>query len=76
MNGVKLSTSKEGEIDVEFSREFIKGVSKEIADKVAEEVYYEGLFLKYLPEIKAVEEGKIKVKRGKEAIRFLENLQK
>jgi len=56
-------TSEKGVINVKFSKGFIKKLSKEIANKIAKELYFEILFLRFLPEIKAVEEGKIKAKR-------------
>lgn len=73
---VVLTSSGKGIINVKFSKEFVRNISKEIASKIAEEIYYESLFFRFLPEIKAVEEKRIKAKRGKEAIKFLENISK
>ncbi|RLG15170.1 hypothetical protein DRN69_03505 [Candidatus Pacearchaeota archaeon] len=71
-----MLTSRKGEIGVRFSKEFVRNISKEIASKIAEELFYEGLFFRFLPEIKGIEEEKIKAKRGKEAIEFLEKMSK
>jgi len=77
MEDVTLSKGKGGIIEINFSEEFIKGMSKNMAKKIAEEFYYESLLLKHLPEIKAIEEGKIKAKCDDELIDFLEaNLKK
>jgi len=71
-----LTSSGKGTINVKFSKEFVRNISKEIARKIAEEIYYESLFLRYLPEIKAVEEKRIKAKRREGAIKFLESISK
>ena len=69
-----MLTSIKGKLGVRFSKEFVRNVSKEIASKIAEELFYETLFFRFLPEIKGVEEGKIKAKKGREAIEFLEKV--
>ena len=69
-----MLTSINGKIGIKFSKEFVRNISKEIANKIAEELFYETLFFRFLPEIKGIEEGKIKAKKGKEAFEFLEKV--
>jgi hypothetical protein len=77
MEDATLSKGKGGIIEVNFSEEFIKGISNNMARKMSEELFYEGMLIKNLPEIKAIEEGKIKAKCNDELIDFLEaNLKK
>ncbi len=59
VNDVKITTAKDGVISVNFSDGFVKELSKNIAQKVAEEVYFESIFLRFLPEIKIIESGKL-----------------
>jgi len=42
--------------------------------KIAKEIYYEMLFLRYLPEIKAIEQNKIKALKNEEAEKFLTSI--
>ena len=52
-----------GTVSVKFSKKFLRRISKELARKLAEELYYECLFLRYLPEIKAIEEKRIRARK-------------
>jgi len=61
---------KNGTISVKFSKKFLRRISKELARKLAEELYYECLFLRYLPEIKAIEEKRIKKKHAEEILKI------
>ena len=54
---------KNGTVSVKFSKKFLRRISKELARKLAEELYYECLFLRYLPEIKAIEEKRIRARK-------------
>jgi len=76
MAEIVISKTKNGKINFKISKKFIQKISKEIAKKIAEEIYYESLFIKYLPEIKAIEEGKLKAKKDKEAFEYLYKLSK
>ena len=43
-------------------------------DEMARKMYYKLLMLKFLPEIKAIEKGRLKALKGKEIDRFLKQL--
>jgi len=43
----------------------------DMLDKMARKMYYKLLMLKFLPEVKAIEEGKLKALRGREIDEFL-----
>ena len=62
-----MLTSIKGKLGVRFS--------KEIASKIAEELFYETLFFRFLPEIKGVEEGKIKAKKVEKQLNFWKRFQ-
>jgi hypothetical protein len=59
---------------VEISREMIKSIANSLAEEMARKMYYKLLMLKFLPEIKAVEKGKLKALKGKEINNFLVRL--
>jgi hypothetical protein len=51
-----------------------KEMIRNIVEEFAREMYYKLLFLKFLPEIKAVEEGKLKAIKEMEIERFFNKL--
>jgi len=53
---------------------FIANVADKIAEELAERMYYKLLFLKFLPEIKSIESGRIKAKTDKEIDKFFAEL--
>ncbi len=55
-------------------KEMIKNMAVSIAEEMATIIYYRMLLLKYLPEVKAVEAGKIKAVRGKEVFKLFESI--
>jgi len=55
-------------------RKDFANIAEKIAEELAERMYYKLLFLKFLPELKAIESGKIKAKTGKEIDRFFAKL--
>jgi hypothetical protein len=59
---------------IKIDRELIKSVADSLAEEMARRMYYKLLILKFLPEIKAVEKGKLKILRGKEIDEFLAQL--
>lgn len=54
----------------------ISDVAESLAEEIATKMYHKLTLLKFLPEIKAIESGKLKALRGKEAHEFLEKLSK
>ena len=62
--------------DITINKELIKNISDKIADEVAKKMYYNLLMLRFLPEIDAIERGKIKGLKGKEIDKFFEKLMK
>jgi len=76
MAEISITKTKNGKINFKIYKKFIQRISKEVAKAIAEEIYYENLFLKYLPEIRVIEEGKLKAKRDKEALKYLYKLSK
>jgi hypothetical protein len=73
MKDVNILVEK-NQIKAEFTKKFMKELSKNVARRVAEELYYEMLFLRYLPEIKAIEKGKIKALKDEEVEKLLLDL--
>jgi len=45
-----------------------------LCEEEAKKIYYKLLFLRYLPEIKAIEDGKAKCIKGKEIDKFFRSL--
>lgn len=60
--------------NIKIIKSFLNTTS--ISDEIARKMYYKLLFLRFLPEIKAIKEGKIKVLKGKEIDKFLLSLEK
>jgi hypothetical protein len=72
MDHFKVSLKKDGQVKVKLSRNFPKKPTKKEAIALAKELYYEILFVRHLPEIKAIKKGEIKAKSGDDLMRFLE----
>jgi hypothetical protein len=70
---VKLIPSNSG-LKVSFSKEFIEKFAETTSRKIAEELYYDLLLLKHIPELEAIKQGKIKALEGEEAKKFLKKL--
>jgi hypothetical protein len=70
---VKLLCNEKS-IKASFTKEHINEMASIIAEKVAEELYYELLFERYLPEIQAVEKGKLKAYKNKDAEKYMKRL--
>lgn len=58
------------------AKETISKIAESIADEIAAKMYGKLKLLKYLPELKAVETGKLKALRGKQVHKFLAKLAK
>ncbi|MBI2084581.1 MAG: hypothetical protein HYT70_03145 [Candidatus Aenigmarchaeota archaeon] len=56
---------------VKIDKETVKSVADVLATEIANRMYNKLLMLKFLPEIKAVEKGKIKALKGAEIHNFL-----
>ena len=56
---------------VQINERNIKEIADSIANEVANKIYYEFLFARYLPEISAIEKGTVKAIKGKEAKIYL-----
>jgi hypothetical protein len=61
---------------VKIDKELIKNIADSLAEELAKKMYYKLLLLKFLPEIKAVEGGKLKAIEGKEIEEFFDQLLK
>ena len=59
---------------VKIDKELIRSIADSLAEEMARRMYYKLLLLKFLPEIKAVEMGKLKALEGKEIDKFLAQL--
>ena len=75
MSDVKISFER-GTVKTFFSKKFIETLSKNISQKVAEEIYYEMLFARYLPEVEGIERKKLKALKNEEAKSYLKQLLK
>jgi hypothetical protein len=53
---------KEEKID----RKTIKKIANNLAEEFARKIYFKSLMLKFLPEVKAIEGGKLKALKGEE----------
>jgi len=56
-----------------IDKKLIKEVGESISEEIAKKIYYNLLFLRYIPEIKEIEKGKIKAISGKEINRFFKS---
>ncbi len=74
MIGSKLDMVSPAEIKID--KALVKNIADSIAEEMARKMYYKLLMLKFLPEIKAIESGRLKGLKGKEAEKFLKSLSK
>lgn len=58
-------------IQMRLDEKTLQKISNRIATEVANSIYYEFLMARYLPEIKAIERGRIKALKGKEAKQYI-----
>ena len=58
----------------EIDKNLIKSIADSLAGELAERMYYKLMFLRFLPEIKAIESGKIKALKGKGVDKFFNQL--
>jgi hypothetical protein len=61
---------------VKIDKEMMKNIANSLAEGLAKRMYYKLLLLKFLPEIKAVERGKLKAIKGKEIEKFFQSITK
>jgi hypothetical protein len=61
---------------VKIDKEMIKNIVNSLAEELAKRMYYKLLLLRFLPEIKAVEGGKLKAIEGKKIEEFFDKLLK
>jgi len=60
--------------DVKIEKQVIKSIANSLAEEMAKKMYYKLLLLKFLPEIKYIEKGKLKALKGKEINEFINSL--
>ena len=58
----------------QIDKNLIKSIADSLAGELAERMYYKLMLLRFLPEIKAIESGKIKALKGKEIDKFFNQL--
>ncbi|RLJ02984.1 MAG: hypothetical protein DRP11_02105 [Candidatus Aenigmatarchaeota archaeon] len=61
-------------LKISFSDEFIQKFVEALSKKIAEDIYYDILLLKHIPELEAIKKNKLKALEGEEAEKWLENL--
>jgi len=71
----ELSFEK-GSVRTKFSENYLDRMASVVAKTAAEELYYELIFARYLPEIKAIESGKLKALKNEEAKEHMKKLLK
>jgi hypothetical protein len=49
-----------------------KKIANELAEEFARKIYFKSLMLKFLPEVKAIEKGKLKALKGRKIEKFVE----
>jgi len=52
----------------------IKNIADSMAEEMARKMYYKLLMLRFIPEIKAIEKGRLNALKGREVNEFFENL--
>jgi len=62
--------------NVKIDRELIKNIADSLAEEMVRKMYYKLLMLRFLPKIKAIEEGKLKALKGREIDKFFSQLLK
>jgi hypothetical protein len=60
--------------NIQIEKQLIKNIANSLAEEMARKMYYKLLLLKFLPEVKAVEERKLKTLKGKEIEKFFNSL--
>jgi len=60
--------------NIQIEKQLVKNIANSLAEEMARKMYYKLLLLKFLPEVKAVEEGKLKTLKGKEIGKFFNSL--
>ena len=58
---------------IEIDKKLIDKIAKNLIEKLSEELYYQLLLLRYIPEIEAVKRGKLKTMTPKEFKKALSN---
>ena len=66
-----IFASTDSGMEVSFSEEFIQKFAEIVSKRIAEELYYDLLIIKHLPEIEAIKQGKIEALKGEEAEKWL-----
>ena len=56
---------------VKFDERVLEELSTKIATEVSDNLYYELLMARYIPEIKSIESGKIKALEGKKGLEYI-----
>jgi len=72
---LELSFGK-GSVRTKFSENYLDRMASTVAKTAAEELYYGLIFARYLPEIKAIESGKLKALKNEEAKEYMKKLLK
>ncbi len=62
--------------NVKIDRELIKNIADSLAEEMGKKMYYKLLMLRFLPEIKAIEKGRLKTLKGREIDKFFSQLLK
>jgi hypothetical protein len=60
--------------NIQVEKQLIKSIANSLGEEMARKMYYKLLLLKFLSEIKAVEEGKLKALKGKEIEKLFNSL--
>jgi hypothetical protein len=60
--------------NVKIEKQLIKHIANSLAEEMARKMYYKLLLLKFLSEVKVVEERKLKTLKGKEIEKFFGSL--
>jgi len=58
-------------IQIKFDEKSMQELSSRIASEVADSIYHELLLARYIPEIKAIESGKLKAVKGKDIENYI-----
>jgi hypothetical protein len=62
-------------VQLRIDKKMIREVADSLAKEMAESLYHELLILRYLPEVKLIESGKLKALRGEGVFDFLKSFQ-
>ena len=58
-------------VHVKFDEKILEELSSKIATEVSDNLYYELLMARYIPEIKSIESGKTKALEGKKGLEYI-----